>query len=244
MRGFILFQWLSVLSFLLYHNSVNAQESSLEFYRIEGPTIFFKGKISGQPIAPLKTGLFDLHYLGVIKSSKAENSHFIFSAKPCENCPHENAIYALKPGGGKIANFVYPGKIIDVKRGGVMMESRAFFGKCLRSHPGDVYIVFQKERVDRKKRAQSSVFVASPDEAPRATTTSQHVSTLDEKLYERNLPRLNQTLALVRSKVCREIPGRNRNAHKRALDVKFPLSGNDADDTDDADDDDDDKKPH
>ncbi len=220
------------LSVFAYLSASFAGEVALDFDRIEGSTVFFKGAPAGQTVTPLKSNLFDLHYLGSLKSSKGENGHFVFSAKPCENCPQDSAIYVLKPGGVKTASFVYPGKIIDAKRGGVVMESRAFLGKCLRSHPGDVYIVFQKERVDRKKRAQTSVFVANPDEAPRAANTSVQVSTLDEKFYERNLPRLDQTLGLVRSKICREIPGRNRNALARALDVKFPLSGNDTKEAD------------
>lgn len=83
------------------------------------------------------------------------------------------------------------------------MESRAFFGRCLATRAADeeddVYIVFQKERVDRHHGLQSSVFVANAS-----------ADFLREKLIERGMPSLSRTLTLVKMKKCHEIPGRSR----------------------------------
>ena len=83
------------------------------------------------------------------------------------------------------------------------MDSRAFFGHCLATRMGsrdeddDIYIVFQRERVDRHGM-MSSVFVANASS-----------DFLREKLIERGMPSLSRTLWLIKMKKCHEIQGRS-----------------------------------
>src|SRR5690606_18346983 len=71
----------------------------------------------------------------------------------------------------------------------------------------DVYVVFQDEKVDRRRYLQSSVYVA---EAAKEIVR--------EQLIERRPPRIKRTLARVRAKQCTEIKGRNRIMISERLD--------------------------
>ncbi|MEK6578274.1 MAG: hypothetical protein AABZ55_03530, partial [Bdellovibrionota bacterium] len=149
-----------------------------EVDRVEESTIFFRSLETGtQAPKPLKTDLFDLTYFGAIRSPDGTDGlstpYFFFAGKPCKTCQHDKTVYAIradKSEKGKVYSFTYPGKILDPKTGSVLMESRAVFGGCLRDQR-EVYVVFQKEKVDRRKFLQASVFVAEA-----------HDTTLNEKL--------------------------------------------------------------
>lgn len=185
-------------------------QSSLTFDHLEGSTLFFNSSpdASGEqkPQKFLKTNLFDLNYLGVLKSNEGE-PYFLFSGRPCQNCLENRTIYAIRPSNPKPITFVYPGKIFEPRTRALVLESRAFFGKCL-PHENDVLLVFQKEKVDRRSRMQSSVIKAEISK-----------SYLSERLIEKHLPSINTTLKLVRNKLCREIEGRNRIMLNKPLDL-------------------------
>lgn len=174
-------------------------------------------------------GLFDIQPVGSLGKFP------LVSAKPCKDCAHERALFLLpptsperSPASSRYTLFVYPGKVTDPKKQQIVLDSRAFFGRCLAS-TDDVYIVFQKERVDKRKGPQSSVYIATP-------TLSSGMIRIEEKLLERKLPNLNHTLKRVKAKQCFEIPGRNRIALKKPLDVPPPPgSSDDANDEDEDD---------
>lgn len=175
---------------------------AIELDRVEeGSVIHFKStdeKIP--PPAPLKTNLFGLQPLGVLHGyGKEIPSYFAFSGKSCANCPEEKAVYFVRGTGGRMDRFVFPGRIIDPKKRETLVDSRAFVGRCLRRVPGDVYVVFQQERIDRRRHLQSSMFVAQPGP-----------SFLAERLIERRLPNIRESVALAKGKHCREIDGFNR----------------------------------
>jgi hypothetical protein len=174
--------------------------------RIEESTVFFKAPEGTPAPAPLKTKIFDLSYIGQL-TPQGGLPYFLVSGKPCSDCMDDKTIYALRPNSEKPNSFVYPGKILDPKTRALLFESRAFFGKCMNSK-GDVYMVFQRERVDRKHALQSSVYIA---EAGR--------DSLLENLMERRMPSINATLKLVRKKTCQEISGRNRLMLSKPLDL-------------------------
>jgi hypothetical protein len=199
---------------------------AVDFDRLEENIVFFKAPAGATAPKSLKTELYDLKYLGVIRSSNDQataSPYFLFIARPCKNCLQDTGIYAIRPTGGKPTAFVYPGKVYEPKSRALVLESRAFFGHCLSRQSGDQYIVFQKERVDRRKQLQSSVLIAEPG--------SDH---MNERLIERHLPRLQDTVRLVKSKSCHEIDGRNRLMLTRPLDINARHSS-DADDDDDDD---------
>jgi hypothetical protein len=181
----------------------------VDFDRLEGgETVVFKSE-SGSPPKQFKPGWADLAYVGILNPGNGATPYFLFSGRPCQNCPNDKALLLLRPPTGssvpQLTSFVYPGKLFEARSRALALDSRAFFGRCL---PGrrDVYVAFQKERVDRRSKLQNSVLVAEAD--------GEH---LQEQLIERNLPRIETTLKLVRSKSCREIEGRNRVAPRIAL---------------------------
>ena len=181
---------------------------AVELDRAEESVVYFKTTDGSPAPGPLKTGLFDMKYLGVLRPEGEGLPNFIFTARPCQNCMQDSGVYLLRPMPGRPDAFVYPGKILEPKTRAVVLEARAFFGRCLKGKP-DVYLIFQKERIDRRPRLQTSVFIAQPSSAYH----------LEEKLLERHLPRLEDTLKLVRARSCREIEGRNRLMLTKPLDL-------------------------
>ena len=159
-----------------------ASSSQIVFDHIDEGLIFFKKQDSApnSDLIPVNSGLFHLSYLGVIHPEDRKGEpYFLFSGKPCLNCLDERTIYALRPTGGKPLPFVYPGKILDPKSKELLLESRGFFGKCLAHEKGDVLVVFQKEKVDRRPRLQASVLLSKVTQ-----------NFLAETLMEKHLPYL------------------------------------------------------
>ncbi|MCM2323194.1 MAG: hypothetical protein NDJ90_08010 [Oligoflexia bacterium] len=197
---------------------------ALEFDRAEDRAIYFTVP-TGIPAEPrVSVDLFDIQHLGMLRPT-AGLPYFLFAAKPCRDCLQDSALYLIRPDNKtRLQTFVYPGRILDSKTRALVLESRAFYGRCLSEKSSDVFVVFQKERIDRRRNLQPSVFVAVP--GPTG---------LDEKLYERNFPSLKRTLALVKAKQCREINGRYRVMLRKAIDVR---SGNLKDEREDEDEDD------
>jgi hypothetical protein len=159
------------------------------------------------PPPRLKTGLFDLSYIGSLQSNAGGLPYFLIDAKPCESCQDERKIYVVRPNGAKPTSFVYPGKVFEPKSHALLLESRAFFGECL-PRKGASYVVFQKEKIDRRRSLQTSVFIAEAGK-----------DYFDERLLERHLPSIATTLKLVKKKSCHEIPGRNRLMLSKPLDI-------------------------
>lgn len=201
-----------LLLFWVLHTTSTAQAAidvSLIVERIENGTFYLKTS-KGETLKPFKTDLFDVKLFGILQSP---NSKFpgaiLFSANTCENCSPNPSLYLTFGQNGKPTQYVYPGKIIDPKNHATLFEGRAFFGQCIRGRAEDVYLVFQKDRVDRRRSLQPSVLIVQPG-----------LDHLDEKLLERGFPRLDDTLRQVRKKECTEIAGRNRFMTKKTIDLK------------------------
>jgi hypothetical protein len=205
-------------------NARGDQPMPVQFDRLEGDaTIVFKSESKDYP-KEFKPGWIDLAYLGVLDPGGGATPYFLFSGRPCANCPNDKALLLLRPPVGsnvpQLTSFVYPGKLFEARSHALAMDSRAFFGRCLPNRK-DVYVVFQRERVDRRGM-QQSVLVAEAD--------GEH---LKEQLIERGLPRIEKTLRMVREKACHEVPGRNRVAPRIPLgnpSSKLPLDVEDESD--------------
>jgi hypothetical protein len=206
--------------------------------RVDGNTVYLKAtgsptEGSTDPKPLVLDGLSDLQPIGVMRAAQGGKPYVLVRAKPCKECKQEPAIFIAQVGGSKVSRFVEPGRILDYRNRSTLMESRAFYGHCLSSKSGDVYLVFQKEKVDRKRQPQQSVVVIEPIvEAVEGGAMNDH---LHETLIERHLPALSRTLHLVKGKVCREIESRNRVMASRPVDVS--LKRQKATDQDDDDDD-------
>lgn len=187
------------------------------------------------------SSLIELKPLGWLKSQNSSIlPHQLLSAKPCAgpSCKEDRRLYLVRADGKKSAYFVYPGKVVDNKGTkksrplGVILTSRAFFGKCLSPHDAtrfsdpmtDHYVVFQQERVDRRAHLQASVFVATPGEL-----------LIKDHLIERGLPKIQHTLAQVKRKQCFEINGENRLMGQLVVNIhpNKPESPENKDDEDD-----------
>ncbi len=189
-----------------------APEPSLTLDRIDGSTLIFQaGK-------PLKTNLFELKFLGVLRDS-GEAPFLVISGRNCKDCSTETQVHLVRRDGELTQTFVHPGRVSDPKTGNVLLDSRAFFGKCL---PGqaDSYVVLQKELIEKKRRGarvrltESSLFTAQP-EAGR----------LSEKLTELRsvghlTSRQREVLRQVKANRCFEIPGASRVATQKPFEVK------------------------
>ncbi len=188
--------------------SIPSDNSTLTIDHLDGSQVFFKSHSSTTPIAPLDTKLFEVKPLGKLSPKEPSASpYFLFTGKPCLQCSFEKGLFVFKPNGGKPAAYAYPGRTLEPKTKRVLLESRAFFGKCI---PGrsDVLVFFQLERVDRRSSMQPSVLVAEAGK--------DH---LEDTLLERRGPSLRKMLQLVKKRVCSEIPGETRVAESHKINI-------------------------
>lgn len=170
---------------------------------IDGGTVNFTGYNK-----PVKTELRDLLYVGMLKPEEGE-PYFLFSGRNCKGCSSFAFLHVLRPSGAKVDSFVYPGKIFLPKNRELVLDSRAFFGRCVVGL-GDAYVVYQREKVGKKHpKLVTSVYVA--EAGPRL---------LREKLFEKGGPKLQATLKLVKARSCHEVDGKNRVADVQPLDGK------------------------
>lgn len=186
----------------------------LIFEKVEGNRLHFKG-------FELKTPAFELEWLGLLPGSGDTPSYALYAGNPCKsaNCAEARSLYLQRidpPGASEKPSpanapltHSLPGLIRDPKKNEVHFESRTFFGRCLTSTPKPVLVSFQKERVDRRRGLQSTVFIAEP--GPLFAR---------ERLLMRGLPSLQVALNQVKRKECTEIPRRNRNILARPLDLR------------------------
>lgn len=204
----------------------NANAYSVD--RIEGGTLYFKpeaAETSGSSFQ-VKTPLSDIEVIGLLRQPASDAKPYaLVAAKPCATCPEERGLFLVSPQGGKPNGYVYPGRIFDPKIGATVLQSRAFYGKCLRSTSNDTLVFFQRELVEKRRRRYSSSGVY---------VTEISGNKIEEKLIERGLPRLDDTLKRVRKKECFEITGKNRNVLNKPLDliIRHGLDNDEGDEED------------
>ena len=185
---------------------------------VDEQTIYFKAAEGQETPAPLKTALFELKFLSALHPDPKGLPLFMFAGRPCQDCIQDKALYLFRFGTPlPITSFVYPGRLFESKSRALVLESRAFIGKCL-AHHGEAYVVFQRERVDKRRGMQSSVYIAEPKG-----------DRLSEELVERRLPSVNYTLTRVRKKECAEVEGRHRVMVSKTLRLTHPSKEEDDD---------------
>ncbi len=184
--------------------------TQLQFDHFDQQTVYFQPADNTKPSVSMKTGLFDLTFIGELdESGRSPDQYFLFSAKPCANCAEDRMVYALAPNSGKTQAFVFPGKILDDSSRRLSFQSRGFYGRCLAGSES-VLVFFQEEHSDRHRRLLPSVLIARPKE-----------SYLNEELLEgRRLPGIRTTLRRVKKGECHEITGRNRVNAQKLINVR------------------------
>ncbi len=189
--------------------------ADLQIDRIEQGVIFFKSGLmkgaaaKGPDLPPLDTHLFDVTPVGVLHAGEKSFPYFLLAGKTCQNCELDRALFVVSPHrDDNRTAYVYPGRVLDPKTRAILLDSEAFYGECLPHRP-DIYIVFQKEKVDRRQKLQESVLVVEPAQAH-----------LLETLLERHLPKLRVTRQLVQQGKCFRVPTWNRLASQITLNLR------------------------
>jgi hypothetical protein len=198
----------------------------VEFNRSENGTLYFDVPSGEKVSGSLPAEIHDTELLGRLEPSDGSIPYFLLAGRPCSDCLRDRALFMVRPAAAngpltKPTSFTYPGKLLDPKKRELVFESRAFFGNCLKNRKEDLLVIFQKERVDRRDSLQASVFIAEPGK-----------DRVVEILLESRLPRLNDTLQLVKRKTCREISGRNRMMQTKAFDIPTRFKRNEEQETD------------
>ena len=199
---------------LLCGYGLSAQASAqsytdIQFDRIEGTAVQFKSAAEGStPPKPLETGLNEPEYLQLIQPTEGGIPYILMAGRTCKECGDEKGLFLIRVDGARKSQFVYPGKVRDAETNQLLLDSRAFYGKCLPGD-GDGLIIYQAEKIDRRRFLQSSVFIAEPQP-----------DSIREQLIERRLPKIKRTLDQVKRKLCSEVPGWNRQMHKSSFSIK------------------------
>jgi hypothetical protein len=174
----------------------------------EGTKFSFSIPDGMEAIPPLKLPVWEAESVGVIPNDG--NPWVLVAGMPCETCKNNKSLLLARANGGKVSNgsaivIHYPGTVTERETGAVLHRSRAFYGKCLPSK-GEGIVIFQEEKVNKRKFLQHAVFVAE--------ITGDKLR--EELIASRRLPAISNSLRLVKGKKCFEIPGVARSS------VKFP----------------------
>lgn len=164
-----------------------------------GSTIEFQAPAGREKIRPLNLApLVEPLFIFWLRPSTEAVPYLLVSAASQE--AGERSLYVVRADGGLAPQRVtFPGRVLDPKSREVVHESHAFYGRCMAGQEHDALILYQRDRNDRKRRLQTSVYVA--EAAP---------GMLRERLIERRMPSLSSLQDRVRRRQCKEVPGRNR----------------------------------
>ncbi len=183
--------------------------------RVEGGTIYFKGKNSdSDDIKPLKTPFNKINVLDLMKAEQdlgPESTFVLFSIGNPQTASSDLAIFLMRADGrSRPMHLIYPGQVKDPKTGQTVHRLHSFYGRCL-PKMGTGFFTFQWEKIDRRHSMQSSLLVLELDR-----------NAVHERLIERRVPSLSLTQRFVRSKQCKEIAGvtRNMSRHRYDLNVR------------------------
>lgn len=198
---------------------------------LDGSAVRFSVPDGGRPPGPLELaplGIREPQWIGVLDSEAGKPPYLLVSGLSSES--PERAVFLVRADGRiRPQRVTLPGRLLDPKNRELVFESRLFFGRCLGTQKYDAIVSYQRERLDRKRGMQSSVYIAE------ASPTM-----LDERLMERSLPSIRQILLKVRTRQCREIEGRNRIFDARFFNLNYRRGAEDKDKDNDEDDGEDD----
>ncbi|MBU6375263.1 MAG: hypothetical protein KGQ59_04655 [Bdellovibrionales bacterium] len=195
-----------------------------------GSTIQFQSTAANTTIPqPLNlTPLKDLTVISWLKPSGDATPYLLLSGSSPED--NERSLFIVRADGKlKPQRLTFPGKLLDPKTRETVHESRAFFGRCLASQEHDALVLYQRDRLDRRRGMHSSVYVA--EAAP---------DLLSERVIERRLPSMKTVQQRIKIRQCTEISGKNRSFD--AAFFQFRNRGAELPDTVDVDEDKNDQK--
>ncbi len=163
------------------------------FERVEGSKLVFQ---NGNAV---ETKLFDLKYVGQLEvADKAP--YLIFSGRYCSNCDAIISIYVYSPSDKQLQvergqnRYQYPGVVRDYHTDRIRYSSRAFYGQVMENTNG---IVWYESRIMENGENGDFVYLVNLKNGE-----------LKDTIYPYN-GEMDQTMALLKKGVCKEIPGRH-----------------------------------
>ncbi len=180
--------------------------------KAEKGKILFKRTDSGDNLPMLETTLNGVEFLGPLYPKEGGMPYVLLSALECEGCA-QRFLYMFRVGSTakqEPLRLIFPGRVRDKQTGGTVYEGRAFYGKCV-PNKGDAFVVYQSDKIKKRRGLQSSVFIAEVQD-----------SGIEEHVITRRHPRLDTILGQVRRKQCAEIKGVDRDTQK----FKWPTKPN------------------
>jgi len=150
----------------------------------------------------LESDLVGMRYIGQLPThSKAP--YLIFSARGCDACDMNIAIYILSPVDGSFKRaaegerYDYPGRLFTFgPNKKLISESRLFIGKCLPDR-GPIAVWFFKSRSTAGTWGDSVYVAEGKDDR------------LSSGFLRPPLPKLDEALSLLQSGQCREVEGQD-----------------------------------
>ena len=173
---------------------ITANVSQVEpgIYGPKSMTITFRNR------AEMRSDIVDLRFIGQL-SARSKPPFNIYAGRRCHGCESNLSIYVHSAFQGRMTKRTkrhrYPGRLYSHVNGGLVEESRAFFGDCLPGHSAATAVWFVRTRLDR---------VDWEDEVRLVEAVG---SSLDISVLKDPAPVIAPTLKLVEDERCREIPG-------------------------------------
>lgn len=188
-----------------------AVRKKYELDRVENGVFHFHAPTGKLRPPPLKTHLFDSEFIGLLHPAGDTMAYVLLTGLACAGCQDQKLVFLSRIDGQDPHVLTFPGKIRDRKNNALVHDSTGYFGNCVAGR-GEGYFLFQKEKVDRRRHLQESVFAIHLGSDGR----------LHEKLETaRRLPKLIKSNV---KKTCFQIPGYERET----LSFKIPhLKGGD-----------------
>lgn len=187
-------KWILVLVLTLSLTSVSgAAEPSVSNPPGGTGTITFPGQSS------FETTLYELRYLGLLKSEKKQ-PFLVMAGRGCNECDANTSIYIHSPSDGPMEGeaaqrrYSYPGKSKYYATGKLVEKTRAYIGTCIPG--GQEGVAWYMQSIDKKGKWQSRFFIV------KVTADA-----IEEKYLSNPEKKLNETLRLVRQGMCKELKG-------------------------------------
>ncbi len=147
------------------------------------------------------THLYNLTYLGQVKTSSTKAPCFVLSGVDCNECDANIALYFHSPSDGDLVvehgqnRYEYPGTLRDLETDILYTKSKAFFGEVLDSTFG---IIWYETKLLEKGGYGDFIFLSKIINGKKVDT-----------LFNDNGKYLVHTLALLKAGKCKEIKGQD-----------------------------------
>lgn len=173
-----------------------------EFEKIENGVVHILAPTGAVRPPPIKTHLFDLEFLGMIHPKGKTPAYLLLKGLTCPGCTKQSLLYLARVDGKDPHVLTVPGTIRDRKNGGILLQSQAYWGKCL-PEMGEGFFAFQSEKVDRRRFRQDSVL----------TLTLEDDGRISEKLNTaRRAPKLKTAQQAQKKGTCFQVKGFDRDS--------------------------------